>query len=255
MTNMSKKYAALGDYLDAQTDNEIDLSFEQIEEILRGCLPESASIYDAWWSNSPVAGRHNDVWLSRGWETAGLNRNARTVRFARSPSPRTKTANPKPRALTVPPPSSPPLEAAPVAASNNVMLSFEWKVLGEITLDIEGGLLFPAVTLGAGLYRIRIVLDGRSRFYVGESQSLRRRFGNYRAGPPGQKTSYRIHHLLKDALAEGAQIAVDIVIDGVALTINGAGISPNLADKATRRMIEHAAIVATGGTDVELANK
>lgn len=135
------------------------------------------------------------------------------------------------------------------------MLSFEWKVLGEITLDIEGGLLFPAVTLGAGLYRIRIVLDGRSRFYVGESQSLRRRFGNYRAGPPGQKTSYRIHHLLKDALAEGAQIAVDIVIDGVALTINGAGISPNLADKATRRMIEHAAIVATGGTDVELANK
>jgi len=56
-------------------------------------------------------------------------------------------------------------------------------------------------------------------------------------------------------LAEGAQIAVDIVTDGVALTINGAEISPDLADKATRWMIEHAAIVATGGTNVELANK
>ena len=122
-------------------------------------------------------------------------------------------------------------------------------------LDVVGGLAFPAVTSSAGLYRIRIVLDGRSRFYVGESQSLHRRFGNYRAGPPGQKTSYRIHHLLKDALAQGARIAVDTVTDGVALTINGAAISPDLADKATRRMIEHAAIVATGGTDVELANK
>lgn len=255
MTNMSKKYAALGDYLDTQTDNEIGLSFEQIEEILRGRLPESASVYDAWWSNSPVAGRHNDVWLNRGWETVGLNRKAGTVRFVRVLSPRTIAANPKPRTRPAIPPSSASLETAPVAASNNVMLSFEWKELGEIMLDMEGGLVFPAVTLGAGLYRIRIVLDGRSRFYVGESQSLRRRFGNYRAGPQGQKTSYRIHHLLKDALAEGAQIAVDIVTDGVALTINGAEISPDLADKATRRMIEHAAIVATGGTDVELANK
>lgn len=247
MTNMSKKYAALGDYLAAQTDNEIGLGFEQIEEILRGRLPESASVYDAWWSNSPIAGRHNDVWLSRGWETVGLNRKAGTVRFARLLSSRTIAANPKPRTPTAIPSSSPPLETAPVAASNSITLSFEWKELGEIVLDMVGGLVFPAVTLGAGLYRIRIVLDGRSRFYVGESQSLRRRFGNYRAGPPGQKTSYRIHHLLKDALAEGAQIAVDIVTDGVALTINGAAISPDLADKATRRMIEHAAIVATGG--------
>lgn len=191
---------ALGDYLETQTDNEIGLSFEQIEEILRGRLPESASVYDAWWSNSPVAGRHNDVWLSRGWETVGLDRKAGIVRFVRSPSPRTTRANPRPRAPTAIPPSSPSLETAPVAASNNVMLSFEWKMLGEITLDMEGGLLFPPVTLGAGLYRIRMVLDGRSRFYVGESQSLRRRFGNYRAGPPGQKTSYRIHPSSQECL-------------------------------------------------------
>lgn len=255
MTTMSKKYAALGDYLDAQTDNEIGLSFEHVEEILRGQLPKSARVYDAWWSNSPVAGRHNEAWLSRGWETAGLVRKAGTVRFVRSTSPRDSRANPKPRPPTPIPPSNPSLETAPVAASNSVMLSFEWKLLGEIILDMGGGLVFPAATLSAGLYRIRIVLGGRSRFYVGESQSLRRRFGNYRAGPSGQKTSYRIHHLLKDALAENAQIAVDIVTDGVTLTINGAEISPDLADKATRRMIEHAAIVATGGTDVELANK
>ena len=160
MTNMSKKYAALGDYLDTQTDNEVSLSFEQIEEILQGRLPESASVYDAWWSNSPLAGRHNYVWLTRGWETSGLDRKAGTVRFARSPSPRTMAANPKPRTRSAIPPSSASLETAPVTASNNVMYSFEWKELGEITLDMEGGLVFPAVTLGAGLYRIRIVLMG-----------------------------------------------------------------------------------------------
>lgn len=143
----------LRDYLDAQTDNEIGLSFVQVEEILRGRLPESASVYDAWWSNSPVAGRHNDVWLSCGWETVGLNREAETVRFVRSPSPRTIRANPKPRGPTPIQPSSPSLETAPVAASNDVTLSFEWKVLGEIMLDMECGLVFPAVTLGAGLYR------------------------------------------------------------------------------------------------------
>ena len=56
-------------------------------------------------------------------------------------------------------------------------------------------------------------------------------------------------------MSEGAQIAMNIVTDGVALTINSAGIIPNLSDEATRRMSEHAAIVATGGTDVELVNK
>lgn len=175
-----QKIRSMGDYLDAQSDNEIGLSFERVEKILRVRLPKSASIYDAWWSNSPVAGRHNDDWLSRGWETAGLDRKAGTVRFVRSPSLRTTRANLKPRTPTAPLPSSSSLETAPVAASNNVTLFLEWKGLGEIILDMEGGLVFPAVILGTGLYRIRIVLDGRSRFYVGESQSLRRRFGNYR---------------------------------------------------------------------------
>lgn len=41
----------------------------------------------------------------------------------------------------------------------------------------------------------------------------------------------------------------------VALQINGVTISADLNDRATRRMIEHAVIVATGGTDVELANR
>ena len=128
-------------------------------------------------------------------------------------------------------------------------------MLGEVAFDKNGGLQFPPVTKDAGLYRIRISLDGRSRFYIGESQSLRGRFSNYRSGPKGQQTSHRIHLLLKEVITGGARVEVDIVAGDVALAINGLPISADLNDKATRRMLEHAAIVATGGSEVELANR
>ena len=254
--NMGKKYEPLGRFLDEQSGCEVAISFDEIVGILRGDLPNSARVHDAWWSNSSVTGRHNEVWLSRGWETPGLNRKGGTVRFVRWGLPRQsagRAAAPRGRSKVVQP--SAPLVPAPVAASNEVSLSFEWMMLGEVALDEKGGLQFPSVTTEAGLYRIRISLAGRSRFYIGESQSLRGRFSNYRSGPKGQQTSHRIHLLLKEVIAGGARVEVDIVASDVALAINGLPISADLNDKATRRMLEHAAIVATGGTEVELANR
>ena len=252
---MSKKYETLGEFLDRQTCDEVSLSFDRIAGILGGKLPKSADDYDAWWSNSPTEGRHNGVWLKRGWETTALNRKARTVKFVRMRSVRIAPKSTRTRQAShsskVP---SAPLSPAPVAATNHVVLSFEWMMLGDVVLDEAGGLQFPAVTADSGLYRIRIKSKAKSQFYVGESQSLRRRFYNYRAGPVGQKTSYRIHHLLKASLAAGARIEIDIVTNGVTLEINEALVAADLKNKATRRMIEHAAIVATGGSDIELAN-
>ncbi len=253
---MSKKYEPLGKFLDGQSGLEVTVSFDEIARILNGDLPRSAGDHDAWWSNSPVVGRHNGVWLCRGWDTSNLNRKARTVKFVRSSATRhtVKPEQRKPRRSQIVP-TSDSLAPASVAAANQVSLSFEWMMLGEVVLDECAGLQFPAVTTDAGLYRIRINQAGRSRFYVGESQSLRGRFSNYRSGPKGQQTSHRIHLLLKEALAGGAQVEVDIVTSDVALQINGIPILVDLNDKATRRMIEHAAIVATGGIEVEIANR
>ncbi|WP_156419757.1 MULTISPECIES: DUF7662 domain-containing protein [unclassified Sphingopyxis] len=250
------KYEPLGEFLDAQAGPDVVLSFDQIARVVNGGLPKSAYVHDAWWSNSPVAGRHNEVWLGRGWATSDLNRKAGTVKFVRSSLPRqivSRERGQRRRSKIIQ--SSAPLAPAPVAASNHVFLSFDWMTLGEVALDGNGGLQFPTATTDAGLYRIRINLAGRSRFYVGESQSLRGRFSNYRSGSKGQQTSRRIHLLLKDALAGGARVEVDIVTNDVAVQINGVPISTDLNDRATRRMIEHAAIVATGGIDVELANR
>ncbi|GGN51203.1 hypothetical protein GCM10011349_23540 [Novosphingobium indicum] len=148
-----------------------------------------------------------------------------------------------------------PLAPAPVAARNDIAIRFEWKALGAVTLDSAGSLHFPPVAEVPGLYRLRITYKSRSEFYIGESQSLRGRFRNYRTGSKGQATSHRIHVLLKNALAADARIEVDIVVDDIELKINGKVRSVALTHKATRRMIEHSAIVATGGTDIEIANK
>ena len=255
---MTKAYESLGEFLDDQISDHVALSFDQIEQIIQRKLPKSARTYDAWWSNSPVERRHNETWLKRGWTTCDLNRNSGTVKFIRGTLP---TLPQKPLRATAERRTMadgeqvPKLKAAPTAAVHDIALNFEWQMSGNVVLDPNGSVLFPGVTNGAGLYRLRLDGDGRSQVYIGESVNLRRRFGNYRGPGPTQQTSLRINALLKESIARGAVIAVDIVTEGVKLTINGCQVSVDLTDKAMRRMIEHAAIVATGGTDIEIANR
>lgn len=254
---MTKAYESLGEFLDDQISDHVALSFEQIEQIIHRNLPQSARTYDAWWSNSPVAGRHNEAWLKRGWATTDLNRKSRTVKFVRGtlPTTREKPLRAKAGLVSTDGVRVTVLKAAPTAAAHDIALAFEWKMLGNVNLDANGSVAFPSVTSGAGLYRLRLDGVGRSQVYIGESVNLRRRFGNYRGPGPTQQTSLRINALLKETIAAGAIIAVDIVTEGVKLTINGVQVSVDLTDKAMRRMIEHAAIVATGGTDIEIANR
>ena len=255
---MGKTYQPLGEFLDKQTSDHVTLSFVQIERIIHRKLPASANTYDAWWSNSPVEGRHNETWLKRGWTTCDLNRKSSSVKFIRGtlPTPREKPLRAKAerRAITDGNKVA-KLKAAPTAAAHDIVLAFEWQMLGNVILDANGSVVFPSITSGAGLYRLRLDGVGRSQVYIGESVNLRRRFGNYRGPGPTQQTSLRINALLKESIATGAVIAVDIVTEGVKLAINGIQVPVDLTDKAMRRMIEHAAIVATGGTDIEIANR
>ncbi|WP_432814479.1 DUF7662 domain-containing protein [Sphingorhabdus sp.] len=255
---MSKTYKRLGKFLDDQTSDHVALSFDQIEQIIHRKLPKSARTYDAWWSNSPVEGRHNETWLKRGWATVDINRKSSTVKFIRStlPARRQKPLRTKAERRAIADGEQVTiLKAAPTAAAHDIALAFEWKMLGNVILDANGNVAFPSVTNGAGLYRLRLDGIDRSQVYIGESVNLRRRFGNYRGPGPTQQTSLRINALLKESIAAGAVIAVDIVTEDVKLSINGVQVSVDLTDKAMRRMIEHAAIVATGGTDIEIANR
>lgn len=65
MTNAGK-YLALEQYLERVNTNEVKLTFEDIEKIIKDQLPPSSHKYSAWWAN----GGHSqaDAWLNAGWE-------------------------------------------------------------------------------------------------------------------------------------------------------------------------------------------
>ncbi len=80
------KYDPLKEYLLnlPETQNEITLGFEQIEEIIRGKIPNSAYEYNAWWANEKN-GVHVSAhaWMDAGRSVESINQRDHWVRFFR----------------------------------------------------------------------------------------------------------------------------------------------------------------------------
>ncbi len=79
------RYTPLADWLRSRPgkDDRVSLSFEEIEEIIGGDLPNSAYTHRAWWANDSVAHYHSRLWLEAGWRRSFLNMSTKTVIFAR----------------------------------------------------------------------------------------------------------------------------------------------------------------------------
>lgn len=77
------KYQPLADYLRAQpaSRDEVSLTLERIEAIIRTILPASARKHRAWWANHRGSHVQADAWLSEGFEAEPDMRG--TVRFVR----------------------------------------------------------------------------------------------------------------------------------------------------------------------------
>jgi hypothetical protein len=255
---MSRKYAMLTTHLEQQIVDEISLSFTSIEKIVGFSLPRSAREHGVWWSNSRSSGRHNEAWLNIGWEAVALDLKAQTMAFRRSgergPNQRPPRAVSRRRALNSAFDAS-MLTDTDLAADCAVRLQLHWRRLGEVMLDRDQKLVFPDAPVTAGLYRLIVGIGNRTMVYVGEAVNLKRRFGNYRLPGKTQQTSLRINALLVEALSADGKIAVDIAYQNIGLSVDGTPIEADLSNKAVRRMIEHAAIVAHGGIDVEMMNR
>ncbi len=79
---MSKKYEALGDYLKARaTQNEVRLSFAEIEAIIGAKLPPSAYDHRPWWSNNPSNNVMTRVWRDAGFESEHVDMEGRKLVF------------------------------------------------------------------------------------------------------------------------------------------------------------------------------
>ncbi|MGY4770647.1 hypothetical protein ACXC9Q_27360 [Kribbella sp. CWNU-51] len=127
-----------------------------------------------------------------------------------------------------------------------VSVSFVWRDAGQITLDQRGLPTFPPLPKEPGLYRFDFgSVDGGTAHtvYIGESQELARRGGNYRNAKSDrstQRTSRRIHTDLVRHLSRGGQVHLAISVD-VFLGIDGDPV--DLRAKSARRLAENAAVL------------
>ena len=83
---MSGKYTPLEKYFTTlpASQQDVTLSFEQIERILNYNLPSSAERYQAW-GNNELVGSHVQAhaWIDAGWHKDTVNFTQKWVRFQR----------------------------------------------------------------------------------------------------------------------------------------------------------------------------
>jgi hypothetical protein len=79
------RYAPLALWLQScpSKDDRVSLTFEQVEQIIGGDLPESARTHRAWWANDSVAHVQSKQWLEVGWRVAQTSMAEERVTFAR----------------------------------------------------------------------------------------------------------------------------------------------------------------------------
>jgi hypothetical protein len=130
-------------------------------------------------------------------------------------------------------------------------LALVWMLRGRLSLDSNNRVVFPSVEAVSGLYRLAARYpDGRLANYIGESENLRRRFGNYRNPGPTQQTSLRINAWLKELIDDGGEVLISVAQRA---DINGA--AADMSRKPMRRMFEQMAIVLEHAEDVESLNR
>ena len=132
-------------------------------------------------------------------------------------------------------------------AGVNVEFGFDWDERGEIQIDDIGRLVFPAVSIGPGLYRFCFAGEHIPAVYIGETKRLRRRFTQYRTPGISQQTNLRLNRVIADALKAGGKVTASVLteIDMPAL---------GLARKHDRVLLEHGAIMCARIDGQEILN-
>src|SRR5258708_7579852 len=80
------RYAPLALMLQNAPDNQdnIALTFEQIETIIGSQLPPSARQHRSWWANDSVGHVQSQQWLNVGWRVSSINMSDEVITFSRT---------------------------------------------------------------------------------------------------------------------------------------------------------------------------
>ncbi|MEA5513449.1 helix-turn-helix transcriptional regulator [Nodularia sp. UHCC 0506] len=79
------KYQPLLDFLCGSDQNEITLSFAEIETLIKDSLPNSAKSKQAWWSNRSKGSSQAYAWIEAGYRVENLDFDQQQVTFNKPP--------------------------------------------------------------------------------------------------------------------------------------------------------------------------
>jgi DNA-binding XRE family transcriptional regulator len=80
------KYQPLLDFLRGSDQNEINLSFVEIESLIKDSLPNSAKSKRAWWSNRSKGALQASAWIEAGYRVENVDFDQQQVRFYKPPN-------------------------------------------------------------------------------------------------------------------------------------------------------------------------
>lgn len=248
------KYEPITRHLNAQSSHKVTMGFAEIERLIGFPLPQSARKYPAWWANNAHAGRHAGAWLAASWKSEDVDLAAEKVSFCRSE--RNVAVRSEQAATTAQTAcTAPDADNGDNCDGFEMKLALEWRMIGTMDCDVSGSLLFPKIEPAPGLYRFRLSGKSGQRSYVGETVNLRRRFAHYRKPGPTQATNIRMNQVLREHLAAGGLVNIDVVTGSVFLCIDGSALPVDLARKSVRQLLENAALVHGDGLNIESLNR
>lgn len=215
------KYEPITRHLNAQSSHRVTMGFAEIERLIGFPLPQSARKYPAWWSNDPATGRQSGAWLAVSWKTEDVDLAGERVSFCRGDR---RNAALRPARMDSQPAAAPAAQGRDDREASDgfeMKLALRWRVVGTLSCDANGELVFPKVEAVSGLYRFRLVNASGQRSYIGETINLKRRFAHYRKPGPTQATNIRMNGVLREHLLAGDVIEIDVATDGAWLQIDG----------------------------------
>lgn len=125
----------------------------------------------------------------------------------------------------------------------NVRVIFEWGMVGQVDLDERQKLRFPKLPQTPGIYRFEIAdAPDRVRWYLGETDNLRRRATHYRNPGPSQSTNIRLSAMIVSLLNKGGDCTMSVSTN-VRADIGDGFKELDLARKSNRVLAEHAALL------------
>ena len=242
-SELASKYLPLSVHLKGIEDDRWVASLEDIERILAFKLPKSARDYQAFWSYEANPRQPQKLAIrDAGWRVRRVDLPREILEFERDHNPtphatRRKAPTRHKTAATVP--------KITKESEVTIGVTYSWGQLGQISLDRNDRLAFPAAPSAPGLYRFELNQEGNTSVYIGEAAELPRRFQHYRTPGPTQPTNRRLNEAIRKTLRDGGTITVSVITEGSVNLPDGVVRSINLSKKSERVFLEHAALTAT----------